>query len=159
MQKLHFFFVLTPKLIFKNLLPLYFILILAMQLSIFVTQQQLSYGGGKRIRTADPLLAGQVLYQLSYTPIIIQNYFCWWAQMDSNHRPHAYQACALTSWAMSPSRWLLRFHFWRTVQSKKSSCKVALQEQICIKNELEENDLKFLYRLEWIGSYCSATPN
>ena len=26
----------------------------------------------------------------------------WWAQMDLNHRPHAYQACALTSWAMSP---------------------------------------------------------
>ena len=23
--------------------------------------------------------------------------------MDSNHRPHAYQACALTSWAISPS--------------------------------------------------------
>ena len=21
----------------------------------------------------------------------------WWAQMDSNHRPHAYQACALTT--------------------------------------------------------------
>ena len=21
----------------------------------------------------------------------------WWAQVDSNHRPHAYQACALTS--------------------------------------------------------------
>ena len=21
----------------------------------------------------------------------------WWAQMDSDHRPHAYQACALTS--------------------------------------------------------------
>ena len=20
----------------------------------------------------------------------------WWAQMESNHRPHAYQACALT---------------------------------------------------------------
>ena len=34
---------------------------------------QLSYkptgGGDKRIRTADPLLARQVLYQLSYTPI------------------------------------------------------------------------------------------
>ena len=27
---------------------------------------------------------------------------CWWAQVDSNHRPHAYQACALTTWAMSP---------------------------------------------------------
>ena len=26
-------------------------------------------GGGKRVRTADPLLAKQVLYQLSYTPI------------------------------------------------------------------------------------------
>ena len=28
-------------------------------------------GGGNRIRTGDPLLAGQVLYQLSYTPIYI----------------------------------------------------------------------------------------
>ena len=26
-------------------------------------------GGGKEIRTPDPLLAGQVLYQLSYTPV------------------------------------------------------------------------------------------
>ena len=28
------------------------------------------YGGGNRVRTDDPLLAGQVLYQLSYTPIL-----------------------------------------------------------------------------------------
>ncbi len=48
-------------------------------------------GGGKRDRTADPLLAKQVLSQLSYTPIK------WWAWKDSNFRPHAYQACALTS--------------------------------------------------------------
>ena len=27
------------------------------------------FGGGNRVRTDDPLLAGQVLYQLSYTPI------------------------------------------------------------------------------------------
>ena len=27
------------------------------------------FGGGKRIRTDDPLLAKQVLYQLSYTPV------------------------------------------------------------------------------------------
>ena len=27
-------------------------------------------GGGKRIRTDDPLLAKQVLYQLSYTPVV-----------------------------------------------------------------------------------------
>ncbi len=26
-------------------------------------------GGGERIRTDDPLLAKQVLYQLSYTPV------------------------------------------------------------------------------------------
>ena len=29
---------------------------------------------------------------------------CWWAQMESNHRPHAYQACALTGWAIGPCR-------------------------------------------------------
>ena len=28
--------------------------------------------------------------------------FGWWAQVDSNHRPCAYQAHALTTWAMSP---------------------------------------------------------
>ena len=49
-------------------------------------------GGGKRIRTADPLIARQVLSQLSYTPNKK-----WWAWVDSNHRPHAYQACALTA--------------------------------------------------------------
>ena len=39
-----------------------------------VCSNQLSYepiyGGGNRVRTDDPLLAGQVLYQLSYTPNI-----------------------------------------------------------------------------------------
>ena len=28
----------------------------------------------------------------------------WWAQVDSNHRPRAYQARALTTWAMSPCK-------------------------------------------------------
>ena len=32
----------------------------------------------------------------------------WWAQMELNHRPHAYQACALTIWAMSP--YILEFN-------------------------------------------------
>ena len=27
----------------------------------------------------------------------------WWAKMDSNHRPHDYQSCALASWAIGPS--------------------------------------------------------
>ena len=26
----------------------------------------------------------------------------WWVAVDSNHRPHAYQACALTNWANPP---------------------------------------------------------
>ena len=30
------------------------------------------FGGGKEIRTPDPLLARQVLYQLSYTPGLFQ---------------------------------------------------------------------------------------
>ena len=32
----------------------------------------------------------------------------WWEQVDSNHRPHAYHACALTSRAMFPCL-LIRF--------------------------------------------------
>ena len=27
----------------------------------------------------------------------------WWARVDLNYRPHAYQACALTTWATSPN--------------------------------------------------------
>ena len=89
-------------------------------------------GGDKRNRTADPLLARQVLSQLSYTPIVVANsaslipafaktrslhcssssnrtrfaglrfefgdtFLRWWAQVDSNHRPHDYQSCALAS--------------------------------------------------------------
>jgi hypothetical protein len=48
-------------------------------------------GGGERDRTDDLLLAKQVLSQLSYAPDK------WWAWVDSNYRPHAYQACALTN--------------------------------------------------------------
>lgn len=77
------------------------------------------FGGAERDRTADPLLAKQVLSQLSYSPISsIARYKpgsatfrishipssptlirkCkWWAREDLNFRPHAYQACALTN--------------------------------------------------------------
>ena len=51
-------------------------------------------GGDKRNRTVDPLLAKQVLYQLSYTPILSKR---WWAQVGSNHRPYDYQSYALAS--------------------------------------------------------------
>ena len=49
-------------------------------------------GGARRDRTDDLLNANQALSQLSYGPNK-----GWWARVDSNHRPHAYQACALTT--------------------------------------------------------------
>ena len=39
-------------------------------LPVMLPSHILSNGGGKRIRTDDPLLAKQVLYQLSYTPVV-----------------------------------------------------------------------------------------
>ena len=59
-------------------------------------------GGANRVRTGDLLLAKQALSQLSYGPGDLLNRQpvtgrCWWAEVDSNHRPHAYQACALTT--------------------------------------------------------------
>ncbi len=50
-------------------------------------------GGGERDRTDDPLLAKQVLSQLSYTP---NNGMGWWVWLDSNQRPPPYQDGALT---------------------------------------------------------------
>ena len=34
--------------------------------------------------------------------ISISQFLKWWAKMDSNHRPHDYQSCALASWAIGP---------------------------------------------------------
>ena len=49
-------------------------------------------GGAGRDRTDDLKLAKLALSQLSYGPDL-----GWWAREDLNLRPHAYQACALTS--------------------------------------------------------------
>ena len=46
-------------------------------------------------------------------------YLKWWAKMDSNHRPHDYQSCALASWAIGP----YQLHFFRAVPSKLNSIK------------------------------------
>ena len=69
-------------------------------------------GGADRDRTDDPLLAKQVLSQLSYSPRVTPNPTHtpwlialtpqglgqpWWVWLDLNQRPHAYQACALTN--------------------------------------------------------------
>ena len=63
-------------------------------------RQDKNIGGAERDRTADPLLAKQVLSQLSYSPNLSIDRLPhreWWARADSNCRPHAYQACALTT--------------------------------------------------------------
>ena len=75
-----------------------------------------SLGGADRDRTDDPLLAKQVLSQLSYSPVAFSDsphrdvrFFCelrggnrvkprrWWVWEDSNHRPRPYQGRALTT--------------------------------------------------------------
>ena len=42
----------------------------------------------------------------------------WWAKMDSNHRPHDYQSCALASWAIGPYQLHFFFRYIFTVPSK-----------------------------------------
>ena len=48
----------------------------------------------------------------------------WWAKMDSNHRPHDYQSCALASWAIGPYPKLL---WWRVPGSNRwpPACKAG----------------------------------
>ena len=71
---------------------------LASGLSAYRTR---SSGGAGRDRTDDPLLAKQVLSQLSYSPLgarpltVARKH--WWVWMDSNHRPPPYQDGALTN--------------------------------------------------------------
>ena len=38
-------------------------------------------------------------WALPGSPLCVRS---WWAKMDSNHRPHDYQSCALASWAIGP---------------------------------------------------------
>jgi hypothetical protein len=63
------------------------------------SDRQREFGGADRDRTDDPLLAKQVLSQLSYSPMIPvkDSDKGWWAWVDSNYRPHPYQGCALTN--------------------------------------------------------------
>ena len=63
-------------------------------------------GGASRDRTGDLKLAKLALSQLSYGPTSqpkLQQLHAawrtkrWWAEKELNLRPHAYQACALTT--------------------------------------------------------------
>ncbi len=57
------------------------------------------FGGDEGIRTPDPLLAKQMLYQLSYIPILQTKAHKkkWWAHLGSNQRPLRYQHSALAN--------------------------------------------------------------
>jgi hypothetical protein len=54
-------------------------------------------GGDEETRTPDPLLAKEMLFQLSYVPVLMGGTGRWWAFLDSNQRPLPYQGSALTS--------------------------------------------------------------
>ena len=68
-----------------------------------LTNTQKRLGGAGRDRTDDLKLAKLALSQLSYGPekalerCTRRRARKWWAWIDSNYRPHAYQACALTT--------------------------------------------------------------
>ena len=57
---------------------------------------QSEVGGDEETRTPDPLLAKEMLCQLSYVPRD-PGQGEWWAFLDSNQRPLPYQGSALTS--------------------------------------------------------------
>ena len=44
------------------------------------------------------------LFVTSFNLLILHSKKKWWAKVDSNHRPHDYQSCALASWAIGPYR-------------------------------------------------------
>ena len=66
------------------------------QISCATVAPQGQVGAPSGTRTRGTLIKSQVLYHLSQGRI-----WCWW--MDSNHRPRAYQARALTDWATPAS--------------------------------------------------------
>ena len=55
-------------------------------------------GGLKWTRVSLPYRVLILSYKLSlvFSPLLSHAPFGWWAQVDSNHRPRAYQARALT---------------------------------------------------------------
>ena len=52
--------------------------------------------GAAGSRTPDLRRAKAALSQLSYSPVTWRR-DAWWAIVDSNHGPHPYQGCALTT--------------------------------------------------------------
>ena len=60
-------------------------------LNLFVNRLALVGSSG-----LEPLFAYLLMVRVTFATHLFE-FFVWWAQVDSNHRPHAYQACALTT--------------------------------------------------------------
>ena len=58
------------------------------------------FGGDKRDRTVDPLLAKQVLSQLSYTPIETECLYCQFTFPFAVHDMFRFSVCQLTSFTL-----------------------------------------------------------
>ena len=91
-----------------------------------VCSNQLSYepvdGGGKRIRTDDPLLAGQVLYQLSYTPIrafIKSGFYVDASGLLSAHPRKLQNKCSAN--VMLKEHWYIKNEEKETIQNSVST--------------------------------------
>ena len=70
----------------------------------------------------------------------------WWAKMDSNHRPHDYQSCALASWAIGPSC----LHFKGISFRSFSWSSFYPQRFWAVRNELSAATRRRLCPLNWI---------
>ena len=66
------------------------------------------YGAGDRSRTHDLLITSQLLYQLSYTGIILK----WWLRTESNRRHKDFQSFALPTELLSHIMYFLKK--WRS---------------------------------------------
>ena len=47
-----------------------------------------------------------IIWIISQRIVVLVEPRNWWVWVDSNHRPHPYQGCALTSWATDPYKQL-----------------------------------------------------
>ena len=77
----------------------------------------------------EPAFESILMNSLSLKPFASDHHFLflkWWAKMDSNHRPHDYQSCALASWAIGPYQ-LHFFLWWRLAGSNRwpPACKAG----------------------------------
>ena len=95
-----------------------------------------------------------------------------WAAVDSNHRPHPYQGCALTTWASSPQTYMLfsksrTFDFyqtsWKTILNRSQwqniflSCLTA--RKIGWRVQLNERRLVFIFQAKTLNLHfgkCSG---